>query len=161
MSVPNVSAEKTFAFDIVARNREALAKLSDSIFYFGEVGLQEYETAALMTSLLEAEGFKIERGIAGFPTAFLATFGSGGPVVAVHTEYDANPENSQVSGVTEQREIVPGAPGHCEGHNVNGAVIVTSAIAMKRTMERFGLKGTLKIFGARSRFSARRPRSSS
>jgi aminobenzoyl-glutamate utilization protein B len=148
MTERDAGPEKTFAFDVIARNRKALATLSDSIFYFGEVGLQEYETAALMTSLLEAEGFAVERGIAGFPTAFVATFGSGRPVVAVHTEYDANPENSQVSGVTERREIVPGAPGHCEGHNVNGAVLVTSAVAVKRTMERFGLKGTLEIFGA-------------
>lgn len=148
MTERNVSPEKTFAFEIVERNRKALATLSDSIFYFGEVGMQEHETAALMTSLLEVEGFRVERGIAGFPTAFLATYGGGHPIVAVHTEYDANPENSQVSGVTERREIVPNAPGHCEGHNVNGAVIVTSAIATKRTMEKFGLEGTLKIFGA-------------
>jgi aminobenzoyl-glutamate utilization protein B len=65
-----------------------------------------------------------------------------------HTEYDANPDNSQAPGVAERSSIVPGAPGHCEGHNVNGAVLVASAIALKRTMQRFGLPGTLKVFGA-------------
>ena len=144
----NISAEKAFAFDVVDRNVKALTTLSDSIFYFGEVGMQERETAGLMTSLLEKEGFHVTRGLSGFPTGFLATWGSGEPVVALHTEYDANPENSQVSGAAERKEIIKGAPGHCEGHNVNAAVMVTGAIAAKRTMDKFGIKGTLKVFGA-------------
>ena len=99
--------------------------------------------------LLVAEGgFKVERGIAGFPSGFCATCGSGGPVIALHTEYDANPDNSQMSGVAEHRPIVDGAPGHCEGHNTNGAVLVASALAAKAAMDRFALPGTLKIFGA-------------
>jgi aminobenzoyl-glutamate utilization protein B len=144
----NISPEKAFAFDVVERNAKALATLSDSIFYFGEVGMQEHETAKLMTELLEKEGFKVTRGLSGFPTGFLATWGSGEPVVALHTEFDANPDNSQASGASERTSIVDGAPGHCEGHNVNAAVMVTGAIAAKRTMEKFGIKGTLKVFGA-------------
>ena len=66
----NISAEKAFAFDIVDRNVKALTTLSDSIFYFGEVGMQEHETAGLMTSLLEKEGFDVTRGLSGFPTGF-------------------------------------------------------------------------------------------
>jgi aminobenzoyl-glutamate utilization protein B len=69
-------------------------------------------------------------------------------VIAIHTEYDANPDNSQVSGLAEQKPIVDGAPGHCEGHNANGAVLVASALAAKAALDRFGLKGTLKVFGA-------------
>jgi aminobenzoyl-glutamate utilization protein B len=148
MTSANIAQEKLFAFDVIERNREALALLSDSIFYFGEIGPQETETARLMTKLLEDEGFTVTRGISGFPTGFLATFGSGAPVIAIHTEYDANPDNSQAPGVAERSSIVPGAPGHCEGHNVNGAVLVASAIAIKRAMARFGLPGTLKVFGA-------------
>ena len=101
-----------------------------------------------MGALLSEHGFKLERDISGFPTAFLATYGQGSPVVAIHTEYDANPTNSQQSGVPERAEIVPGAPGHCEGHNVNGAVMVVAAIALRYAMEQFRLPGTLKIFGA-------------
>lgn len=142
------SPQKQFAFDFIERNRDAFALLSDSIFYFGELGMQEKKTCALMTELLSEHGFKIERGISGFPTAFLATYGSSSPVIAIHTEYDANPSNSQKSGVTSRAEIVPGAPGHCEGHNVNAAVMVTSAIALRYAMEKYKLKGTLKIFGA-------------
>ena len=140
--------EKSHACEYVDRNAEAVALLNDSIFYFGELGMQEFETAKLMTGLLEENGFKVERGIAGFPTGFCATYGSGEPVVAIHTEYDSNPDNSQKAGVVENAAIVEGAPGHCEGHNVNGAVLISGALAAKAAMQTFGLKGTLKVFGA-------------
>lgn len=144
----NHSAAKTHCFDYLDRNAKAIACLSDNIFYFAELGMQEFESAKLMTALLEDAGFKVERGISGFPTGFCATFGSGHPVIAMHTEYDSNPDNSQASGIAEQTAIVDGAPGHCEGHNVNGAVLIASALAAKAAMEKFGLKGTLKVFGA-------------
>ena len=140
--------EKAFAVDYVDRNAGAVAELNDSIFYFAELGMQEFETSRLMTELLEEGGFKVERGIAGFPTGFCAACGGGAPVVAIHTEYDSNPDNSQASGVAEPRPIVDGAPGHCEGHNANAAVLVAAALAAKASMDRFGLKGTLKVFGA-------------
>ena len=98
----NLSAAKTHCFDYLDRNAKAIACLNDNIFYFAELGMQEFETAKLMTALLEDAGFKVERGICGFPTGFCATFGSGHPVIAMHTEYDSNPDNSQASGVAEQ-----------------------------------------------------------
>lgn len=139
---------KAMAFEFLDRNHQATATLNDSIFYFAELGMQEHETAKLMTDLLEKSGFRVERGIAGFPTGFCATYGEGGPVVAIHTEYDSNPDNSQAPGVVAHTPIVEGAPGHCEGHNVNGAVLIASALAAKTAMDEFGLKGTLKVFGA-------------
>lgn len=141
-------AVKKNLFAWLERNRGAIAELSDCLFYFGEPGLEEYESSALLTGLLEEAGFHVERGISGFPTAFLATWGTGRPVIAMHAEYDAAPNNSQLPGVTEQRAIVEGAPGHCEGHNVNAAVLVAAAVAVKRAMEESGLAGTLKVFGA-------------
>jgi len=144
----NLTPEQKFVFDYVERNARAIALTGDNIFYFGELGMQEFETAGLMTDLLEKGGFTVERGIAGFPTGFCATYGSGHPVVAIHTEYDSCPDNSQVSGVPGQQFIVEGAPGHCEGHNVNAAVLVGTALAAKEAMQKFGLKGTLKVFGA-------------
>ncbi len=144
----NTGPEKAFCFDYLDRNAKAIATLNDSIFYFAELGMQELKTAALMTELLAEGGFKVERGIAGFPSGFCATCGSGSPVIALHTEYDANPDNSQMSGVAEHRPIVEGAPGHCEGHNTNGAVLVASALAAKAATDKFALPGTLKIFGA-------------
>ncbi len=145
---PENGPEKALAFEFLDRNASQIALLGDSIFYFGELGMQEFETAKLMTEVLEEGGFAVERGIGGFPTGFCATYGCGSPVIAVHTEYDANPDNSQTAGVTHPDAIVEGAPGHCEGHNVNAAVMVAGALAAKRAMEAFGLKGTLKVFGA-------------
>src|SRR5882762_2038403 len=147
-TLPNLTPEQSFLFNAIDRNARAIAALGDSIFYFGELGMQEFETAKLMTGLLEEHGFRVERGISGFPTGFCASYGSGHPVIAVHTEYDSNPDNSQKSGVAEHTPIVEGAPGHCEGHNTNGAVLVASALAAKKAMDEFGLKGTLKVFGA-------------
>lgn len=148
MATSNLPAEKAFVFDFIDRNEKAVTTLGDSVFYFGEVGMQETESAKLLCDTLEEAGFSVERGISGFPTGFCATYGAGGPVIALHTEYDANPNNSQVSGATEQQNITPYGPGHCEGHNCNAAVMVSGAIAAKRAMDEFGLKGTLKVFGA-------------
>ena len=148
--MPNIldTPEKHYLLDFVDRNATGLANLNDAIFYFGELGMQEYRTAELMCALLEQHGFKVERGASGFPTGFVATYGGGAPVIALHCEYDANHTNSQKSGVTEQAEIVPGAPGHCEGHNSNGAVMIVAAIGIRHAMEKYGLAGTLKVVGA-------------
>ena len=141
-------AIKSDAERYLDEHARAIALLNDHIFYFGELGMQEIETAGLMTQLLEEAGFVVERGLSGFPTGFCATYGSGAPVLAIHTEYDANPDNSQQPWAVEATPIVAGAPGHCEGHNCNGAVLVAAAIATRRAMEQHGVKGTLKVFGA-------------
>jgi aminobenzoyl-glutamate utilization protein B len=82
------------------------------------------------------------------PTGFIASYGSGKPVIALHTEFDATPGCSQAPGVAEPMPIVEGAPGHTEGHNVNGAVMIGAALAIKKTIDEYGIKGTLKVFGA-------------
>jgi aminobenzoyl-glutamate utilization protein B len=146
MSEP--SAEQKFVFDFVDRNEKAIALLGDSVFYFGELGMQEFETSKLMADVLEQGGFAVERGIADMPTAFCATYGADGPVIAMHTEYDSVPNNSQAAGKLEATPITEGAPGHCEGHNVNAAVLVSGALAAARAIDRFGLKGRLKVFGS-------------
>src|SRR5712671_591628 len=129
--LPNLTPEQSFLFNAIDRNARAIALLGDNIFYFGELGMQEFETVKLMTGLLEQAGFKVERGISGFPTGFCASYGAGHPVVAIHTEYDSCPDNSQAAGVPAQCFIVEGAPGHCEGHNVNAAVLVGTALAAR------------------------------
>jgi aminobenzoyl-glutamate utilization protein B len=140
--------EKQSVFQVVDRNSKAIALLGDNIYYFAELGMQEYETSKLMTQILEEAGFTVERGISGMPTAFMATYGSGKPVIAIHTEYDTTPGNSQTPGVPEHKPLVEGAPGHAEGHNVNAAVMVGAAFAAKQAMDEHKLPGTLKIFGA-------------
>ena len=142
------SKEKDFVFKVVERNSKAIALLGDNIYYFAELGLQEFETAKLMTQILEDAGFKVQRGISGMPTAFMATYGSGHPVIAIHTEYDTTPGNSQTPGVPEHKPLVEGAPGHAEGHNVNAAVMIGAAFAVKKAMDEYKLPGTLKVFGA-------------
>lgn len=142
------SKEKDFVFKVVERNSKAIALLGDNIYYFAELGLQEFETAKLMTQILEDAGFKVQRGISGMPTAFMATYGSGNPVIAIHTEYDTTPGNSQTPGVPEHKPLVEGAPGHGERHNVNAAVMVGAAFAIKKAMDEYKLPGTLKVFGA-------------
>jgi aminobenzoyl-glutamate utilization protein B len=148
MPSSNIDSTHRHVDEYLTRNTKALTELSDSIFYFGELGMQEHRTSGLLADLLERGGFKVERGISGFPTGFLGSWGSGKPVIAFHTEYDSNPQNSQVSGRAERSEIVPGAPGHCEGHNVNGAVTIAAALAVKSALEAQGLPGTIKVFGA-------------
>src|SRR5262245_22644269 len=98
---------QAFAAGFIERNDRAFITLNDSIFYFGELGMQETRSAGLMTAILERHGFSVRRGISGFATSFLATYGGGAPVIAIHTEYDANPSNSQMPGVAERTEIVP------------------------------------------------------
>ena len=140
--------EKEFVLDVVNRNSQAISLLGDNIFYFAELGMQEFETSGLMIRILEEAGFQVERNISGMPTAFMATYGSGKPVIALHTEFDATPASSQVTGVAEPRSITEGAPGHTEGHNVNAAVLIGGAFAVKKAMDVFKLPGTLKVFGA-------------
>jgi aminobenzoyl-glutamate utilization protein B len=144
----NLGRSQQLICDYVDRNAQSIATVCDSVFYFGELGMQEFETSKLLCDVLEDGGFKVERGIAGFPTGFCATYGSGEPVIAMHTEYDSNPDNSQQAGITQETPIVEGAPGHCEGHNVNASVLVAGALAAARAIDAFGLKGTLKVFGA-------------
>jgi hypothetical protein len=147
-SAQSLPKEKDFVFSVVERNREAIALLGDHIFYFAELGMQEFESSRLMTEILEEAGFEIEREISGMPPAFMATYGSGQPVIGFHTEFDSTPGNSQIPGVTEHRPLTEGAPGHAEGHNVNAAVMIGAAFAVKQAMDEFNLGGTLKVFGA-------------
>lgn len=142
------SKQKQFAMDAVEENRGNIALLGDNIFYFAELGMQEFRTSGLMVEILEQAGFEVRRNISGMPTAFMAAYGSGKPVVALHTEFDATPSSSQMPGVAEQKAIVDGAPGHTEGHNVNAAVMIGAAVAIRKAMEQFGIEGTLRVYGA-------------
>ncbi|HEY0727289.1 MAG TPA: hypothetical protein VGD38_04410, partial [Pyrinomonadaceae bacterium] len=119
---------------------QSMAKQSqvmvDMIFSFGELGFQEVETAKYLTGVLEKEGFKIERNVAGIPTAWVATWGSGKPVIALGSDVDCIPQASQKPGVAYHAPLVEGAPGHGEGHNSGVPLNITAAIAVKRQMQR-------------------------
>jgi aminobenzoyl-glutamate utilization protein B len=121
-------------------------KMVDSVFSFGELGFQEYETQRYLTGILKQNGFTIETAIAGIPTAWVARYGSGRPVIALGSDVDGIPQASQKPGVAYRDEIVPGAPGHGEGHNSGTPLNVLAAIAVKRVMEREKLPGTIIIW---------------
>src|SRR5215467_568604 len=120
--------------------------MNDIVFSLGELGFQEFETSKYLTGVLENEGFKVERGISGIPTAWMATWGSGRPVIALGSDIDCIPRSSQKPGVARHDPTVEGAPGHGEGHNSGQALNITAAIAVKRLMGRAGLTGTIKLW---------------
>src|SRR5580704_4669085 len=121
-------------------------QMVDEIFSYSELGFQEYETSRYVTGILEKHGFQVERGVAGVPTAWVATYGSGKPVIAFITDIDCIPRASQKPGVAYHDPIVDGAPGHGEGHNSGLAVNVTAAIVLKKLMEKYKLPGSLKLY---------------
>ena len=118
----------------------------DMVFSFGELGFQEFETSKYLTGILEKEGFKIERGIAGIPTAWMATWGSGKPVIALGSDIDCIPQASQKPGVAYHDPMIEGAPGHGEGHNSGVHLNITATIAVKRQMQRAKLPRTIKVW---------------
>ncbi len=143
---PRLETLKREAMADVDARREFTQQMVDMIFSFGELGFQEVETSKYITGILEKEGFRIERGIAGIPTAWTATWGSGRPVIALGSDIDGIPQASQKPGVAYHDPIIPGAPGHGEGHNSGQALNVTAALGVKKLMERDKLPGTLKLW---------------
>ncbi len=127
-------------------NAKLVQVMVDTMYSFGELGFQEFETSKYLTSLLEKNGFKVEHGISGIPTAWMATWGSGEPVIALGSDLDCIPQASQKPGVAYHDPIIPGAPGHGEGHNSGQAVNIVAALAVKNAMIRNHLSGTIKIW---------------
>ncbi len=118
----------------------------DTVYSFGELGFQEVETSKYLSELLEKNGFTVERGVAGIPTAFMATWGEGKPVIALGSDIDDIPQASQKPGVAYHDPIIEGAPGHGEGHNSGVPLNILAALAVKKVMEREHLKGTIKLW---------------
>ena len=122
------------------------AEMNDMIFSFGELGFQEEETSKYLIGILEKNGFTIQKGIAGIPTAWTATWGSGKPKIAVGSDIDCIPKASQKPGVAYHDPIVEGAPGHGEGHNSGQPLNLTAVLALKKIMEREKIAGTLMLW---------------
>ena len=121
-------------------------QMVDQIFSFGELGFQETETNRYLIDILEKNGFTVQKGVADIPTAFVASWGSGKPVLALGSDIDCIPQASQKPGVAYHAPMIEGAPGHGEGHNSGEALNVTAAIAVKKIMEREKLPGTIRIW---------------
>ena len=127
-------------------NAKMAQVMVDKVFSFSELGFQEYETSKYITDILKENGFKVEYGISGAPTAWWATWGSGKPVIAVGSDLDCIPKASQKPGVAYHDPIVEGAPGHGEGHNAGVPLNVLSVLAVKEIMERENISGTLILW---------------
>ena len=120
--------------------------LQKCIFNYAETAYGEFRSAEQWTRYLESEGFTVERNAGGIPTAFVASFGSGSPVIGMMAEYDAIAGMSQDT-VPYRKPLVPGAPGHACGHNVLGTGSIAGAVAVSKYLAASGASGTVKLFG--------------
>ncbi len=155
---PQTARPKPSALDIrvdklksdVAAEIDSLKDLTqqmvDELFSFGEPGFQEFETQKYCSQILTKNGFSVTQGIAGLPSSWLATWGSGKPVIAIGSDVDSLLENNQKPGIPRHEPFVEGAPGHGEGHNTGIPLSITAAIAAKTIMEREHLSGTLVVW---------------
>src|SRR3954463_10150045 len=126
--------------------QENIQKWNDSVFSFAEPGFQEFETSKYLTTILKQNGFTIQENLAGIPTAWMASWGSGKPVIALGSESHDLPQASQKPGVAWHEPIVEGAPGHGEGHNGGMPLQIAAALAVKKVMEQQHLQGTLMLW---------------
>src|ERR1700674_3333331 len=151
LAQPKVAPDKEAAIKAdLAGQIDAMKKqaqvMVDSVFSFGELGFQEFETSKYLTGILEKEGFKIERAVAGIPTAWVASWGEGKPVISLGSDIDDIPQASQKPGVGWHEPMIEGAPGHGEGHNSGVPLNILAAVAVKKIMEREHLQGTIQLW---------------
>jgi aminobenzoyl-glutamate utilization protein B len=138
--------KKEMAAAAIERHRPELVDLANQVWAFAETALKEKRSSKLLADYAEAQGFKVERGVAGMPTAFVASYGSGKPVIAVLGEYDALPGISQ-KAQPEKEPLEAGAPGHGCGHNLFGAASLGAAVAVKELLAAGKLQGTVRFYG--------------
>jgi len=136
---------KDDAIDSIELQKGDLVGMSDQIWSFAETALHEAQSSALLADYAEAQGFQVERGVAGLPTAFIASYGSGRPIIGIVGEYDALPRLSQTA-VPEKQPISAGAAGHGCGHNLYGSASLGAATAIKKLIASGKIKGTLRYF---------------
>ncbi|EON77494.1 Catalyzes the cleavage of p-aminobenzoyl-glutamate to p-aminobenzoate and glutamate, subunit A [Lunatimonas lonarensis] len=130
----------------VEKQEKLIQVMVDKVYSFSEMGFQEVETSNYLTGVLEEHGFAIKRGVAGMPTAWTATWGSGKPFIAIGSDIDGLPNTSQTPGVAYHKPLVKGAPGHGEGHNSGVPLSIAAAISLKNIMDRENIQGTLMIW---------------
>lgn len=126
--------------------RPELVAANQDIWTFAEVGLEEHRSAARLVGMLEKAGFKVTKGVSNMPTAFVAEYGSGHPIIGILAEYDALPELSQ-EAVGTRKPAVGRTSGHGCGHSALGTAAVGGAIAVKQIYDKYKLKGTIRVYG--------------
>src|SRR5439155_3823868 len=141
-----LDAYKKEAVADIDRMHEFTQQMVDQVFSFGELGFQELETSKYLTDIRKKNGFSVQEGLAGIPTAWVGSWGSGRPVISLGSDIDCIPHASQKPGVAYHDPIIDGAPGHGEGNNSGMPLNVTAALAVKKIMERDHLPGTIRLW---------------
>jgi aminobenzoyl-glutamate utilization protein B len=139
--------EKETAMNWIEKNKLTYDEVAIYLWEHPELSFAEFKSSAKVQQYLKDNGFTVEKGISGIDTAFIATWGSGKPVIGFIGEFDALPNLSQEKGAVEEKPIVTGAPGHGCGHNLYGASGATAAIATTKAMEKHNIEGTIKFYG--------------
>lgn len=130
----------------VDKHQQELISISDKVWTYAETALKEYKSSKELADYAEAQGFRVTRGVAGMPTAFVAEYGSGKPVIGIMGEYDALPGISQKAQPTRE-PLEAGAAGQGCGHNLFGAGSLGAAVAIKELIQQGKLKGTIRFYG--------------
>jgi aminobenzoyl-glutamate utilization protein B len=145
-ATPRLEALKAEAAREIDARAKSIQVMVDQVFSYGELGFQEVETSRYLSGLLEENGFTVQRGVAGMPTAFVARWGSGKPVISLGSDIDDIPQAGQKPGVGYRAPIIDGAPGHGEGHNSGMPLNIAAALVVKHIMERDHIPGTLVLW---------------
>ena len=150
-----IGKEKEYATSWIDRHREVFYPYSDAIWSFAELGCEEYRSSNLLVKLLRGYGFEVEAGVAGMPTAFVARWGTEGPVIGINCEYDALAGLSQ-RDIPEKNPVTEDAPGHGCGHNILGVGSVMAAVAIKEWLPKEPEQGDCDCVGSPGRGDLRR-----
>ncbi len=143
---PQSSSNKNMVLGSIEKHQDDLIKISDQIWGFAEIAMRENKSAKLLADYAEAQGFTVKRGVAAIPTAFIAEYGTGKPIIGILGEFDALPGLSQKAQPTKEA-LLAGAPGHGCGHNMFGTASLGAAIAIKELIAAGKLKGTIRFYG--------------
>ena len=143
---PRIERLKTELAKAIDGRAKLAQQMTDQVFSFGELGMQETETSKYLADILEKGGFTVERGVAGMPTAWVAKWGSGKPVIALGSDIDGIPQSNQKPATAGRDWIVPGAPGHGEGHNSGVPLNIIAALSVKEIMIREKIPGTIVLW---------------
>lgn len=137
---------KKTAWKWIEEHRDELIRVSDDIWGYAEYGLLEEKSSKLIAETLKKHGFRANLGVAGMPTAIIAEWGSGKPVIGLMGEYDALPGISN-KAVPRRDPLVPGGFGHGCGHNIHGTTAMSAAIALRYALDKGGQKATIRFYG--------------
>jgi len=143
---PRIERLKAEAATKVEARAKLIQEMIDQVYSFGELGMQEFETSKYLTGILEKNGFTVTRGVAGMPTAWVARWGNGKPVISLGSDIDGIPQSNQSPATAYRSWQVQGAPGHGEGHNSGQAVNIAAALVVKEIMTREKMAGTLVLW---------------